>query len=589
MDLWFLSTPEVLSREREAFNTLKSNKDWLVGLEWVLEDQQLCVYAVINVSNNEYKAKLIYPKHFPDAPPIVLPIEPKRRWSTHQYGENGSLCLEWGPDNWISTVTGADLICSAYKLLETENPLELQPDQNERPVAPSRHYLEPGQELRGQYSRCLVTKALLEYINKVRDLNVQSIKFSLNWFPDSLIVMVHRVIADDLKDLWVDPLIPANLHGRNDNKDLYEGLLLSHASFTESILKDISDFNKLMQVIKSAGFDQGILTDKLKQLCDQKKVAGICLSGTDNIVKFYLTFDCDKIYSFYSLLEDNDFSGNAINEANFRNKKVCIIGLGSVGSKIADTLARSGVKKFHLIDYDIFLPHNIKRHSLNWEDVGEHKTKVIKRLIKKISRDVEIDISDINLTGQESTLNLDSCLKKIAQCDLIIDATANERVFNLISSIVKQEKKPFLWVGVFEGGKGGVIGRYLPEKDPFPEIIRASYNQFCVENPFPESKTIGKYVLEDHEGKVIVASDADVSVIANSAAHLAVDLLSGSFGYKHQVYLIGLGAWWIFKEPLEVIPIDCHHLRQSSSVDKKEFSEDDKKFLEALIESDKKK
>lgn len=589
MELWFLSNPEILRREREAFNTLKANKDWLVGLEWALEDQQLCVYVIINVSNNEYKAKLVYPKHFPDAPPIVIPKEPQRRWSTHQYGENGSLCLEWGPDNWISTVTGADLICSAYKLLESENPLDLQSDQNERPIAPSRHYLELGQELRGRYFRCLVTKPLLEYISQNRELNVKSIKFSLNWLPDSLIVMVHQMIAGDPKNLWIDPLIPPNLHGRDDNKDLYDGLLLLHSSFIESSLKHIANFNQLIEVIKSAGFDQAILTGELKRLCEQKKVAGICLSGADNTIKFYLTFDCDKIYPFYSLQEDNDFSGNAINDANFYNKKVCIIGLGSVGSKIASTLAKSGIKKFHLVDYDIFLPHNIKRHALNWEDVGEHKTKAVKRLIEKISKNVEIDISDINLTGQESTLNLDSCLKKIAQCDLIIDATANERVFNLISSIVKQEKKPFLWVGVFEGGKGGLIGRYFPEKDPLPEIIRAAYNQFCVENPFPESKAIGKYALEDQEGRIMVASDADVSVIANNAAHLGLDFLSGSFGYKYQIYLIGLGKWWVFKEPLEVIPIDCHDLGKSSPEDKKEFSEDDKKFLEGLIGDDTKR
>ncbi len=589
MELWFLSNPEILRREREAFNTLKSNKDWLVGLEWALEDQQLCVYVVINVSNNEYKAKLVYPKHFPDAPPTVFPKEPQRRWSTHQYGDTGSLCLEWGPDNWISTVTGADLICSAYKLLASESPLDSQSDQNERPVAPSRHYLELGQELRGRYSRCLFTKPLLEYINQNRELNVKSIKFSLNRLPDSMIAMVHQMTAGDQESPWVDPLIPTNLHGRDDNKDLYDGLLLLHPSFIESSLKHIVNFNQLIEVIKSAGLDQAALTEKLKQICNEKKVAGICLSGIDNSIKFYLTFDCDEIYPFYSLQEDDDLSENAINNEISYNKKVCIIGLGSVGSKIASTLARSGIKKFHLVDYDIFLPHNIKRHALNWEDVGGHKTKVGKRLIEKISKNVEVDISDINLTGQESTLNLDSCLKKIAQCDLIIDATASEKVFNLISSVVKQEKKPFLWVGVFEGGKGGLIGRYFPDKDPLPEIIRAAYNQFCVENPFPESKTIGKYALEDQEGRIMVASDADVSVMASNTAHLALDLLLGSFGYKYQIYLIGLAKWWVFNEPLEVIPIDCHSLGESNSEDKKEFSDEDRKFLEGLIGDDTKR
>ena len=52
MELWFLSNPEILRREREAFNALKANKSWLCGLDWAIEDQQLCVYVVINVSNS---------------------------------------------------------------------------------------------------------------------------------------------------------------------------------------------------------------------------------------------------------------------------------------------------------------------------------------------------------------------------------------------------------------------------------------------------------------------------------------------------------------------------------------------------------
>ncbi|MBU4304406.1 MAG: ThiF family adenylyltransferase [Candidatus Omnitrophica bacterium] len=590
MELWFLSNPEILRREREAFNALQANKSWLSGLDWAIEDQQLCVYVVINVANTEYKAKLVYSKHFPDAPPIVLPQLPARRWSTHQYGENGSLCLEWGPDNWVSSVTGAEMVVSMYNLLASENPVDVQQNNNERIIAPSRHSLEIGQEIRGRYCRYVATKTLLEHISKSGASSNKAMKYSLNWLPGSLVAMIHEIGCKEHNDLWTDMLVPSNLNGRDDAKDLHDGLFLLHSSFTDASLKSVDAFDKLMDVIASAGFDRNNIAAELKGFIEQKKVLGICLLNCDKTINFYISFDANKIYRLCSIYDDiSEISMH--DNALILSKKVCIIGLGSVGSKIADTLARIGVKKFHLVDYDIFLPHNIERHVLHWEDVGEHKTKVVKRMLEKIVKNAEISISEINLTGQESNLNLDTCLMKIAQCDLIIDATANDRVFNLMSSVVKREKKPFLWMGVFEGGKGGLIARYLPDKDPFPEVIRAAFNQFCIENPFPESKKAMYYASEDQQGKIMVASDADVSVIAYNAARICIDCLLESYEYKYQTYLIGLGCWWVFKCPLDIIPIDCSSWKQvKSSVDAASgFTGEDKKFLEDLVQKKEKK
>ena len=46
--------------------------------------------------------------------------------------------------------------------------------------------------------------------------------------------------------------------------------------------------------------------------------------------------------------------------------RVGIVGLGSLGSKIAVSLARSGLRRFLLVDDDVLLPENICRHELSW-------------------------------------------------------------------------------------------------------------------------------------------------------------------------------------------------------------------------------
>jgi hypothetical protein len=82
------------------------------------------------------------------------------RWSSHQYGAGGELCLELGPDNWHQDLTGANMIESARRLLEGE---ASSPDQHG--IVPSRHATTLGQDLRSRRLRLLVTPALSEWVD----------------------------------------------------------------------------------------------------------------------------------------------------------------------------------------------------------------------------------------------------------------------------------------------------------------------------------------------------------------------------------------------------------------------------------------
>lgn len=71
-------------------------------------------------------------------------------------------------------------------------------------------------------------------------------------------------------------------------------------------------------------------------------------------------------------------------------KRVAAIGAGSVGSKMALEMARSGVKHFLLIDNDMVEVHSIARSEYTWEDVGDYKTAALARKIRSIRPDAEI-------------------------------------------------------------------------------------------------------------------------------------------------------------------------------------------------------
>ena len=72
--------------------------------------------------------------------------------------------------------------------------------------------------------------------------------------------------------------------------------------------------------------------------------------------------------------------------------RVHIIGCGSVGSTVAENLARSGVTKFTLWDFDTVEAHNIVNQMFRQKDINRPKVEALKDIILEINPDAEADI-----------------------------------------------------------------------------------------------------------------------------------------------------------------------------------------------------
>lgn len=79
------------------------------------------------------------------------------------------------------------------------------------------------------------------------------------------------------------------------------------------------------------------------------------------------------------------------NPADFADKEVTIIGLGNIGSHTALALARMGVAKLSLVDFDTVEDHNLSSQAYTIPQVGENKTSALVSLIGAIS-DAEVTI-----------------------------------------------------------------------------------------------------------------------------------------------------------------------------------------------------
>ena len=80
-----------------------------------------------------------------------------------------------------------------------------------------------------------------------------------------------------------------------------------------------------------------------------------------------------------------------------KKAKVCILGLGGLGSNVAVLLARSGIGYLKLVDFDIVEARNWKRQQYRISHIGLKKTEAMKTIIKEINPFVEVETLDIKV------------------------------------------------------------------------------------------------------------------------------------------------------------------------------------------------
>ena len=83
------------------------------------------------------------------------------------------------------------------------------------------------------------------------------------------------------------------------------------------------------------------------------------------------------------------------------NRKVAVVGLGSGGSPVIIELAKAGVGKFVLVDFDRFELHNIVRHVCGLSDLGRLKTNVMRDRVLDKNPFAEVEIFNTNINNAE--------------------------------------------------------------------------------------------------------------------------------------------------------------------------------------------
>ena len=111
---------------------------------------------------------------------------------------------------------------------------------------------------------------------------------------------------------------------------------------------------------------------------------------------------------------------------------VGICGLGGLGSNIAITLARAGVGKLILIDFDKVDITNLHRQQYKASQVGMYKTEALRENLTEINPYLETEIQTVCVTEE----NAKELLK---DCDIICEAFDNAECKAMLTNLVLEE------------------------------------------------------------------------------------------------------------------------------------------------------
>lgn len=130
-------------------------------------------------------------------------------------------------------------------------------------------------------------------------------------------------------------------------------------------------------------------------------------------------------------------------------KHIALVGLGAIGSIVADVLTHSGIQYIGLWDDDIVEPGNICRSSYQLRDLGQSKVDAIKTKIQSINPFVNISeviphgywSYDANFSnyvngtfyGSVNYNNQEEAVKQLDNFDLIIDCTGSNEMLHFLS------------------------------------------------------------------------------------------------------------------------------------------------------------
>lgn len=119
--------------------------------------------------------------------------------------------------------------------------------------------------------------------------------------------------------------------------------------------------------------------------------------------------------------------------ARVKKAKVGIAGLGGLGSAVAVALARTGVGKLVLVDYDVVELSNLNRQQYFLEQLGQTKVEALTATLRRINPYVKA-------IGRAQKITADNAARLFKGCDIVAECLDGEEAKAMLIQALIEDK-----------------------------------------------------------------------------------------------------------------------------------------------------
>ncbi|WP_226578961.1 ThiF family adenylyltransferase [Acuticoccus sediminis] len=169
-------------------------------------------------------------------------------------------------------------------------------------------------------------------------------------------------------------------------------------------------------------------------------------------------------------------------EEAVRAKSVLILGVGTLGAAIAESLLRMGVTKMGLVDGDVMLVGNLSRHVLTMADVGQGKAQAMATRLNLATPDAAVEAFPLSFPPDNA-----KDAEQMRRWDVIIDCTASDAVARAMGHFQWGGEKLFVSLGMTWEARG--LFAYSASETAFPAVD--AMERFLEASPALDDVSVG--------------------------------------------------------------------------------------------------
>jgi molybdopterin/thiamine biosynthesis adenylyltransferase len=513
---WYETFPEIFEEEKKALG-----ERGFIFDEQSFETEKTVIFKGILPEFPERNIIIEYPRAYPSIAPIVSDDGACEVLPRHQKACNRVYCL-FGNEGkaWWAGLTGAIALDETTRLLRdvlrsSETHEEL-PDTNPEPAS--------AQTIFTTKDKILVPPGVSDHLPQ--DLTKATKGFFFLKFSDGKNAPFHKhgrgiVLKVRYSNESQEGECSPGYKGLFDDCDIKEGKGV--VIFLPKLERPIYGTKDLIEILRKHGFG-------LESYAWHAVIFPEESVNRETTRYSWLIFHEKKKGTLPIPVETTTYrtSENSVRIPGLewlKDKRVAIIGCGSIGSKVAVMLASSGVNKFTLVDKDHMEPSNSIRHECGIETFAYDKTHALINRLALINRECATGyfLFPGDPFGKCTIESFDRLMAVLKQCDLIVNTSGSEQVGHYLNQLAYQTNTPCLHASVTNGAWSGEVIRSIPGRTACWRCWDEAFSN-CEPPGAPTPK--GRVFGPGCDQPTFTGTSYEVGMLANLAASFAVDTLS---------------------------------------------------------------